>query len=119
MSNEVLERSFQFAIKIIQFSNIMYKQSYMNRPIIQQLLKSGTSVGANVEEAEAAQSKRDFLAKMHIASKETRETNYWLRLLAELKISNPNEINSLITESIILVKLLSAITKTTKHNLKN
>jgi four helix bundle protein len=57
MSNEVQERSFQFALKIVKFSNIMYKQSYMNRPIIQQLLKSGTSIGANIEEAEAAQSK--------------------------------------------------------------
>ena len=97
----------------------MYKQYYENRPIIRQLLKSGTSVGANIEEAEAAQSKRDFLAKMHIAYKEARETNYWLRLLAELKISNPNEINSLISESIILIRLLSAITKSTKRNLNN
>lgn len=117
MSNEVLERSFQFALKIINFSNKMYRQSYENRPIIQQLLKSGTSIGANIEEAVAAQSRRDFLTKMYISYKEARETNYWLRLLKELKIFNQNEITSLINESIILIKLLSAITKSTKRNL--
>ena len=70
-----------------------------------------------MEESEAAQSKKDFLAKMQIAFKEARETNYWLRLLYELKISDQTKINTLISESIILIKLLSAITKSTKQNL--
>jgi four helix bundle protein len=78
------------------------------------LLRSGTSIGANVEEASAGQSRKDFLAKMSIASKEARETKYWLRLLQKSKLVDIDVTNELakIDE---LIRILTAIVKTTKE----
>ncbi len=77
--NIILSKSFDFALKIIE----LYKQMTEQKEFIlsKQLLRSGTSIGANVEEATAAYSKKDFAAKMSIASKEARETRYWLKLI--------------------------------------
>src|SRR5690554_3967472 len=82
--NVIAIKSFDFALSIIE----LYVHLKKNNEFIisKQLLRSGTSIGANVEEAIAAQSKRDFISKMAIASKEARETKYWLRLLSESKI---------------------------------
>ena len=80
-----------------------------------QLLRAGTSVGANVEEATAAQSKRDFIAKMSISLKEARETNYWLRLLKRTGYIRKNE---LILESEEIMNTLGAIIRTSKKNLE-
>src|SRR3990170_2668595 len=75
------ERTFEFALLIIEtYKYLVAKNEYI---LSKQLLRSGTSIGANVQEAQAAQSKKDFISKMTIASKEARETNYWLRLLAK------------------------------------
>ena len=115
MRNEVLELSFEFAVKIVGFTKIVMKNSRDNFVIANQLLKSGTSIGANVEEANGAQSKKDFTAKMYIAFKEARETNYWLRLIKETGIVQYNEIDELIKESISLIKLLSKITKSLRE----
>lgn len=81
----ILELSFRFSIEIIK----LYKQLTGQKEFIlsKQLLRSATSIGANVEEANAAQSKRDFIAKMSIASKEARETRYWLWLLDQSKLA--------------------------------
>ena len=76
-----------------------------------QLFKSGTSIGANVEEAQAAQSKRDFIAKMSIAAKEARETKYWLRLLKETEISAV-EVDKLLDEIEDIINIISKIVKT-------
>ena len=73
------ERTFDFALSTIEaYKYLVSKNEYV---LSKQLLRSGTSIGANVHEAQAAQSKKDFVAKMAIASKEARETDYWLRLL--------------------------------------
>ncbi len=82
--NIIAELSFDFAIQVIK----LYKQLIDKKEFVlsKQLLRSGTSIGANVEEASAGQSKRDFITKMAIASKEARETRYWLRLLRESQI---------------------------------
>ena len=82
--NKILEMSFDFSLLIIS----LYKKLIENKEYIlsKQLLRSATSIGANVEEAIAAQSKRDFISKMSIASKEARETRYWLRLLDKSKL---------------------------------
>src|SRR5215212_7230835 len=77
--NKILGLSFDFAIQIIELYKILIEQK--EYVISKQLLRSATSIGANVEEANAAQTKKDFIAKMSIASKEARETKYWLRLL--------------------------------------
>ncbi len=77
------------------------------------MLKSGTSIGANVEEALAGQSRPDFLSKMSIASKEARETLYWLRLLRDSNTLDPEQLVDLIEESESLINILSSIVKTT------
>ncbi len=79
-------RSFLFAVRIVKLCQFLEKQDRVSRTLANQLLRSGTSVGANIEEAQAGQSKADFTAKMSIARKEARETHYWLRLLKESEL---------------------------------
>jgi len=85
-----------------------------------QLLKSGTSIGANVHEAQAAQSKKDFISKMAIASKEARETDYWLRLLDKSGyLSNFNKGETVFSEILSLRNILTKIVKTSKESISN
>jgi len=83
-----------------------------------QLLRSATSIGANVEEALAGQSRADFLSKMSIASKEARESNYWLRLLRDSKAISESDVEFLLKESEAIVNMLTSIVKTTGANKK-
>ena len=78
-----------------------------------QIMRSGTSIGANTEEASAAQSRKDFISKMSIASKEARETNYWLRLLRDSDLCDDIDYRKLIDESKEIIRILTAIVKTT------
>ena len=84
--------------------------------ISNQLLRSGTSIGANVEEALAGHSRKDFLHKITIASKEARETNYWLRLLRDSEILTDKQSRSITEESEELLKILTSIIKTIKNS---
>ena len=105
------ERAFEFAVSIVKLCRqLEQKRHYV---LARQLLRSGTSVGANIEEASAAQSRRDFLHKMAIASKEARETNYWLRLLNESSVAPDIDYGEYLDRSLELVRLLTAIVKTT------
>ena len=81
MEKKIDERTFDFALKVVD----LYKYLTENKEYVlsKQMLRSGTSIGANIQEAQAAQSKADFVSKMSIASKEARETKYWLRLLSK------------------------------------
>jgi len=106
----VKTKSYDFALKIIKLCAKLKDEKHFE--IATQLLRSGTSVGANVEEALAGQSKKDFFAKMSIASKEARETNYWLRLLRDSEILQKQHINELIQMSEELIKILTSIVKT-------
>jgi four helix bundle protein len=110
----VQKKSFEFSLKVIS----LYKdlQSQKEFIISKQLLRCGTSIGANIEEALAGQSKRDFTAKMSISSKEARETKYWLRLLKESELTNL-DVNSLLLDIEELIKMLTAIVKTSQKNL--
>lgn len=98
----------------------LYKQLSKtdSNPILRQLLRSGTSIGANVNEASAGQTKKDFISKMAIASKEARETLYWIRLLNE---SNwyKTDLEKLLNEAGDIVKILTKIVKTSQENVKN
>ncbi len=78
-----------------------------------QLVRSGTSIGANTEEASAAQSRKDFISKMSISSKEARETNYWLRLLRDSNLCDGIDYSELIRESEEIIAILTSIVKTT------
>jgi len=106
----VKTKSYNFALKIIKLCAKLKSEKHFE--IATQLLRSGTSVGANVEEALAGQSKKDFFAKMSIASKEVRETNYWLRLLRDSEILQKRYVNELIQMSEELIKILTSIVKT-------
>lgn len=110
--NIIKERSYEFSLKIIQLYRALCKQNEF--VMAKQVLKSGTSIGANVEEAAAAQSRKDFISKMAIASKEARETNYWLRLLRDSDVCHGTDYASIIDESEELIKILTSIVKTTQ-----
>ena len=113
-SNPVRAKSFEFALSTIN----LYKTLQANREyaVSKQVLRSGTSIGANVEEGVAASSRRDFLRKMTIASKEARETVYWFRLLDESDLVTDIDVQSELGEAGELVRLLTAIVKTTKES---
>ena len=87
--------------------------------IANQLFRSGTSIGANVEEALGGSSKKDFINKMTISLKEARESNYWLRLIHDSKIIDHADVEILLRDSIELIKILGSIVKTSKSNLIN
>lgn len=106
------KKSYDFALEIIQLCIRLKEQKHFE--IASQLLRAGTSVGANVEEALAGYSRKDFSAKMSIASKEAREANYWLRLLADAGILTGRDGKKLLDASEELVKILTSIVKTTK-----
>ena len=117
--NVLLEKSFDFAVRIIKlakFLQIEYKEFVLSK----QILRSGTSIGANVNEAQAAQSKKDFISKLAISSKQARETKYWLDLLVATDyLDCKNEFTeSLLAENLELVKLLTSIVKTSMSSLE-
>ena len=111
-TNIIKDKTFDFALMIIKLCKHL-KNTKNEYVMTKQLLRSGTSIGANVEEAISAQSRKDFISKMSIALKETRETNYWLRLLEE---SGYIQKERIIEKSIEIRKILSSIVKTTSQN---
>ena len=114
--NDLKERSFEFAKRIIFLCQKLAQSPGVPRTISNQLLKSGTSVGANIEEAHGSQSKADFTAKMYISCKEARETNYWLRLLIETKMISEKQLANLLDESNQLIAILTSIVKKTSSS---
>ena len=113
--NEILLFSKSFALRIVRLHRYMVsnKREFV---LSQQLLRSGTSIGANIKEAQFAQSKADFIAKMYIALKESGETEYWLELLYDAGYLMHKEFESIITPCQAIVRMLSAITKTARIN---
>ena len=114
--NVVQEKSFTFAVGIVKAG----RRLQLDRKewvLSKQLIRAGTSIGANIEEAIAAQSKKDFLAKMSIALKEARETHYWLRVLRDSGLTTEMETEAHLPACQELVRLLSSITLTTRENL--
>jgi four helix bundle protein len=109
------ELAFSFALSIVKLSRQLESQrSYV---LARQLLRAGTSIGANIEEATAAYSRKDFLHKMSIASKEARETNYWLRLIDQSGILPSVDLGPFLDDSSELIRLLTAIVKTTSRTM--
>ena len=90
-----------------------------NEEMLKQIIRSGTSIGANVSESQFAQTKADFLTKMSIALKEANETKYWLNRLYAYGSLNEREFDSIFKDSEEIISILTIITKTTKENLKN
>ena len=115
MNSIVFEKSKKFSLRIIGLYKYLSdeKKEFV---LSKQLLRSGTSIGANIAEANCAISKKDFLAKMYIAFKESSETAYWLELLYGAEYLSKTEFESINLDCIELQKILSSITKTTKDN---
>jgi four helix bundle protein len=108
---DIKERTFAFALEIIKFAQSIDFRNEASRTLGRQLLRSGTSIGANVEEAQAGQSRADFTSKYVIALKESRETIYWMRLLKEYA-----EWETLIQEAEEIARIIGAIIVNTKNN---
>jgi four helix bundle protein len=116
MKSIVKEKSFSFALDVIQlYQRLKRKNEFV---LSKQLLRSATSIGANVEEALAGQSRRDFLSKMSIASKEARETCYWLQLMTASKFEGENYA-PLLTKAQELKRMLTSVVKTTAEKSKD
>ncbi|HFB52138.1 MAG TPA: four helix bundle protein [Anaerolineae bacterium] len=112
---EICNRTRAYALRIIRLYQSLRKDE-VGRVLGRQLLRSGTSIGANVEEAQAGQSPADFVAKMSIALKEARETRYWLLLLHDAEIFSSKLLLPLLAETEEIIKVLYTIIRNTKQN---
>lgn len=112
--NLIVDKSYLFSLSVIKTCRNLKDQKEFE--IASQFLRSGTSVGANVEEAQGAQSRKDFIHKMSIAYKEIRESIYWIRLLLDSQIGDNEELQSLKHQATEISKILSSIILTTKNS---
>ena len=113
MEKSIQNKSFQFAVRIVNLYKYLQAE-YQDYVISKQLLRCGTSIGANVAESQQAQSRNDFISKLNIALKEAYETDFWLRLLHETQYIDQKSFQSIITDCIELEKLLISIINTAK-----
>jgi four helix bundle protein len=112
--NKILELTFNFSLQIIILYKLLIQQN--EYVISKQLLRSATSIGANVEEANAAQTKKDFIMKMSIASKESRETKYWLRLLDKSQLAK-HDYSTYLSSIEYIINIVTKIVKTSQESL--
>jgi four helix bundle protein len=112
---DIVVRTFNFAVSVIQRCVELDDRRGVGRILLRQMLRAGTSVPANVEEAQAAQSKADFVSKMRIALKEARETSLPLRLLIPAKVIPPNDLKPLIQEADEIQRVIGAIIVSAKR----
>ena len=110
--NVVREKSYDFALRIVETYKVLSKEK-KELVLSKQVLRSGTSIGANIEEADASISKAEFSAKISLAYKEARETSYWLRLLFQSHYLDKNSFDSLFSDCEELCRILHAILRTT------
>lgn len=113
--NVIKNKSFAFAIKIVKLYQFLCNEK-KEFVLSRQLLRSGTSVGAMVREAEHAETKADFKHKMGIAQKEINETIYWLELLKKTDYLSPKQFEGIYNDAIEIIKILTSILKTAKSN---
>jgi len=116
---DIRERAFAFAVRVVKLCRFLEKNSDVSKSLVRQLIRSGTSIGANLEEAQSGQSKPDFTCKNAIALKEARETNYWLRLISETTKFEENVekgITNLINESEEIKKIIASIIVSAKKS---
>ena len=114
MERIIDEKSFAFAVRIVKVTKVI-KEEKREHELANQLLRSGTSIGANVSEAKYAQSDKDFVSKHKIALKEANEVKYWLRLIGAAEILDEKAIKSLIGDVEELIRILTAIINTTEN----
>lgn len=117
MSYSILkEKSYQFAVSIFKTARQVEKEK-KEFVITKQIIKSATSIGANIEEALGGQSSKDFISKLSIAYKESRETHYWLRILKDTELLELNQVERLISYCDELLKILTTVIKNSKRKL--
>lgn len=116
--NVIKNKSYAFALRIVKLYKFLCEEK-REFVLSKQLLRSATSIGANVEEADAGQSKRDFIAKLQISLKEAKESHYWLRLLKDAEYIDIQTFDSLIKDCNEVLTILTAILKTSKNILNN
>lgn len=114
MDNVIEEKSFCFAVRIVKLNQYL-RTKKKEHVLSKQLLRCGTSIGANIAESQHAQSKADFISKLEISLKETSETKYWLRLMNETGYLSDSEFESIFSDCVELEKILVSIIKTTKN----
>lgn len=113
--NVVVNKSYAFAVKIVKLYKYLCEEK-KEYTLSKQLLRSGTSIGANIEEAQGGQSKKDFFAKLTISYKEARETKYWLRLLTDTDYLEVEKSDELIKDCEELLKIIGSIQKTIRNS---
>ncbi len=115
--NVVKDKSYMFAIQIIELYKVLIdKKEFV---LSKQLLRSGTAIGALIQESEHAESKKDFIHKLSISLKEANETTYWLNLLVDTHYIEQSDFNKINNLNIELIRLLVSIIKSSKNNLQN
>jgi four helix bundle protein len=111
---DIIERTVAYSLRIVKLYRELEKDS-VGRILGKQVLRSGTSIGANIHEAQGGQSKADFIAKVSVAYKEARETAYWLRIIKEAEIITPSRLMNLADETEQIIKVLGSILLTAKQ----
>lgn len=108
-------RTYNYSIQVVRLAKSI-KRDDISRPLVRQFVRSGTSIGANISEAQAASSKKDFINKMQIANKEAHETRYWLNIMNETEIGNKSIIDKHIQEVKQIINILTTIIKNAQIN---
>jgi four helix bundle protein len=116
---DIQDRTFRFACRVVRLHGYLCGEKPAFRSLSQQLLRAATSVGANIEEADAGQSRADFLSKVRIALKEAREAHYWLRLLVACELLPSERVVELTDEANQIIAILTTIAKKTQHGSPN
>ncbi len=111
--NVIEKKSKAFAVRVVRLARYLQEKKH-EYVLSKQLLRSGTSIGANVKEAQRGQSKADFISKMNIALKESSETEYWLEILHETDYLSDDEFDSIYADNNELIRILMSIVKTSK-----
>jgi four helix bundle protein len=106
---DIVARTFLFALRTVELANQLDNYRGSAGVLVRQILRSGTSIGANIEEAQAAESRVDFIHKYNIALKEARETKYWLKLISASKFAKKTDLDSLIKESDEICRIIAQI----------
>ena len=117
--NIIVEKSERFADRITKMYKYLSEKRSGDKDMLKQIVRSGTSIGANVSEGQYAKTKADFLTKMSIALKEANETRFWLKRLYAFGSLSEKEFISIIKDSEEIISILTVITKTTKGNIRN
>jgi four helix bundle protein len=116
MAVDIYQRAFEFACRVVRLHRVLSRRRGTHMVAINQLLRAGTGIGSNLEEAKAGQTRRDFIAKARISLKEARESHYWLRIIVACDLVPRRRIEPLLNEANELVAILTTIVVKTTVN---